>query len=278
MEKEKSDIVKKYPLITYFMLAYIMTWTIAGLAIVLELSITENPLLFLIGSCGPIFSAVIVTGITIGRSGIRELLSGWLNWRFNFKWYLATLSPLVLGFITVGIYHLLGGQSLEAGSNPTVSFILLTLLFAFLVGPLGEETGWRGFALPRLQTRFSAFTSTLILGIIWSAWHIPLWFVPDSPQTEVPFGAFIIMCVSFSFILTWAYNNSKGSILIAVLLHWCFNFTGSLIMPLGLIPPDIYFYTVAALYLVYAIVVIVVFGPTKLSRKHDFEMPFVREK
>jgi hypothetical protein len=80
MGKEKSDIVKKYPLITYFMLAYIMTWTIAGLAIVLELNITENPLLFFIGSCGPIFSAVIITGIAIGWPGIRELLSGWLNW------------------------------------------------------------------------------------------------------------------------------------------------------------------------------------------------------
>jgi len=209
-------MIKKYPLITYFILSFIITWSLAILAIVLELSITENPLLFFIGSCGPIFAAVIITGITIGRSGIRELLSGWLNWRFDFKWYLVALSPLVLGFITVGIYHLLGGQSLEAESNPTVSFILLTLLFAFLVGPLGEETGWRGFALPRLQTCFSAFTSTLILGIIWTTWHIPLWFVPDSPQTEVPFGAFIVMCVSFSFILTWAYNNSKGSILIAV--------------------------------------------------------------
>ena len=86
----------------------------------------------------PIFSAVIITSITIGRSGIRELLSGWLNWRFNFKWYLVALSPLAIGFITVGSYHLLGGQSPEAESNPTVSFILLTLLFTFLVGPLGE--------------------------------------------------------------------------------------------------------------------------------------------
>jgi uncharacterized protein len=117
-------------------------------------------------------------------------------------------------------------------------------------GPLGEEPGWRGLALPRLQRRNGALTATLILGVLWGLWHLPLFLVKgiDGPFTLPGFGLFLLGVITFAIFLTWVFNNTGGSLLIAIVLHATFNANSSLLVLLSPIFPLLSW----NLYLVYA--------------------------
>ena len=140
----------------------------------------------------------------------------------------------------------------------------LTLLIG---GPLGEEIGWRGYALPRLQARRSALSASLIIGVIWALWHLPLWLTGAPGRTPSLYAAFVVSVIALSVILTWVYNSSGGSLLVVVLIHATVNLPMTLsIDQLGsraTVPLLLYF----GLLVVAAIVVVIVAGPKHLSRK-----------
>lgn len=153
--------------------------------------------------------------------------------------------------------------------------VLGQLIFNLFSGPLAEEAGWRGFALPRLQAKYNALVSSLILGVIWCCWHIPLFFVPGSSQQGIPFPIYLMLVVTLSIYFTWLYNNTGGSLVICVLAHFCFNLSGGFIAgTLGLLPPMV-LYIVAGITLVLAVIGIVLyFGGKTLSRKPAEELPY----
>jgi len=133
---------------------------------------------------------------------------------------------------------------------------------------MGEEIGWRGYALPRLQTRRSALSASLILGVIWGFYHLPLSFTGSafrSPSIVIPF---VISTIALSVILAWVYNSTGGSLLLVVLLHATANLPLSLLLePLGsraVLP----FWLFVGLMVAAAIVVVIVAGPAHLSRTH----------
>ena len=104
------------------------------------------------------------------------------------------------------------------------------LLMALIVGPLAEEFGWRGFALDPLQARWSSLSASFIVGIFWWAWHIPLFFMSGMLQSEwglgtASFWAFAVTVLALSILYTWVFNNTKCSILSAILLHFMYNST-----------------------------------------------------
>jgi len=145
-------------------------------------------------------------------------------------------------------------------------------MLAFSIFPgsaLGEEIGWRGYALPRLQAGRSALGASLILGLIWGLWHLPLWLTGAPGRTPILYAAFVVSTSSLSVILTWVYNSTGGSLLMVVLLHATFNLPMTLaIDELGsraTVPLLLYF----GLLVVAAIVVVIVAGPQHLSRKHQ---------
>lgn len=122
--------------------------------------------------------------------------------------------------------------------SPTISAGVVGLLvaefvrIAFLGGPLGEELGWRGFALPRLQLQRTAFDASVVLGVIWGLWHVPLYFVPGTGQFETvsggmstafAIGAFVVWTVGLSILFTWLFNETKGSLLVLILFHASVN-------------------------------------------------------
>ncbi|MBE2240931.1 MAG: CPBP family intramembrane metalloprotease [Caldilineaceae bacterium] len=130
-----------------------------------------------------------------------------------------------------------------------------------------EETAWRGFALPRLQSRYSALNASLILGILWGIWHLPLWFIPDSFQSTLPFGGFVLATVAMSIITTWVFNHTHGSVLLAAILHAATDVT---LAYSNVLSGDLrLFWIFVVLQSVFAIFIVITLGAEHFSKNSD---------
>ena len=149
--------------------------------------------------------------------------------------------------------------------------LFLTQLGSFLplliLGPLSEEIGWRGYALERLQTRWNALTSSLIVGVVWALWHLPLFMMVGTSQHELgdPFISFLIKITASSILYTWLYNNTKHSLWSAILLHWLYTYA-SLVVSSGITRSPLYNWLECLPYVIIAIVVVLIWKPQTLSR------------
>jgi membrane protease YdiL (CAAX protease family) len=251
-------------------LTYALSWVLWLPLVVLRDTFPAAPglVLVLLGSAVPSLLAIVLTAIVFGRGSLRELLGGLLIWRVDLRWYLvAVLGPVALAGGIVAFNVLLGGPAISI--NVPLLAVVITLAFHIFPGSaLGEEIGWRGYALPRLQARRSALSASLILGVIWAFYHLPLFFTGQafrSPSILVPF---VISGIALSIILTWVYNSSGGSLLLIVLLHATANLPLTLLLePLGsraMVPFLLY----VGLMVAAAVVVVIAYGPQHLSRKH----------
>jgi membrane protease YdiL (CAAX protease family) len=163
-----------------------------------------------------------------GRDALRDLFARLFRWRIGLLWYVAPVVGIfalsqAAKFLSAALY----GTPTPELIAPVAQWpsLLILGLTAFLVdpGPLGEELGWRGFALPRLLERFNGLTAGLILGVIWAVWHIPAFFLSGMPQSQLSFGAFFVAVVAASVMMTYVVNRSGGSVLPAILMHWSDN-------------------------------------------------------
>ena len=181
-------------------------------------------------------------------------------------WYILTLSPIVVSFITIYLYNLLYRYYPSTGvlTNP-FSFLFL-LIMATLTGATGEQLGWRGFALPWLQTKMNALFSSILLGFIWSLWHLPLWFAGIGYET-IPFGAYTLIGISFSIVVTWACNNTEGSMVIASLFHLFLNVSINLLNKEA--------YTIyAVVFFLASVIITIIYEPQKLSREKSLPINY----
>ena len=133
----------------------------------------------------------------------------------------------------------------------------MTLLMSFIMGPLLEEAGWSGFALPRLQSKFTPFKASLILGILWAIWHLPLWFIPGTAQSTMSFPMFFIILIALRFIMAWAYNNTNGSLLIAVIFHGFFNFGNAIGVGILKVPMNSFLYIAGTVLIIYSAIILI---------------------
>src|SRR5919107_5487393 len=264
------SLVRRHPLITFFVLTYALAWILWLPLVVLQDTIPAAPglVLVLLGSNVPSLLAIVLTALVLGRGALRKLLGRLLIWRVDVRWYLVVVvGPATLVGGIVAFNALLGGPAISF--NVPLLAAVITLAFHIFPGSaLGEEIGWRGYALPRLQARRSALGASLVLGPIWAFYHLPLFFTGQafrSPSILVPF---VISGIALSVILTWVYNGTGGSLLMVVLLHATANLPLTLLLePLGrqaMLPFLLY----VGLMVLAAIVVVVVAGPKHLSRKH----------
>ncbi len=251
------------PLILFFIIAFLLAWAVMALPVAQHFGVLSAELqleiLLIIGSWMPNIAAFIVLGFIIKRKGnIKALLRGWLKWNMHPGWYLLALSPILFGFITIIIYQLIYSYSpyTELFADPA-QFIGLLILIT-ITGAMGEELGWRGFALPRLQLRMNALNASIILGIIWALWHLPLWFAGLGFEA-IPYWAYMLIGVSFSVMVTAACNSSGGSLLIATLFHLFLNVAVNMI-------ENEAFPILAMIFVISAISIIAYFGPKKLSK------------
>ncbi len=259
------NIIKRHPLISFLIIVFVIMY-LAGSIIIFELFAIPEIFLWILGSFAPTIAALIVLGITDGKPGIKKLFRSFLIWRVGFKWYFATVSIAILSIIVSFAY--LFSQNSAIPTIPILGIILMLLMGLFL-GPLSEEGGWSGFALPRLQSKYNAFTASLILGVLWAVWHAPLWFVPGSPQSTMPFWLFFIATVALRFIMGWAYNNTNGSLIIAVLFHLFFNFGNEFAVGILGVPMNSFLYMASGALVIYAVLVVILAGPRNLSPKNN---------
>jgi membrane protease YdiL (CAAX protease family) len=239
------ELIKKKPLATFFLLAFAITWigsTVYALSLPKNGPVLPSFLTFpggLVWYFGPCLSAVLVTCVSHEQVGLRDLAKRLLDWRVNWKWYaFIVLYPLALHFAVVYLDRLLGGpvpvffqaEGVPAG-NPWLVLLLL-IVYQVLVRGIGEETGWRGFAMPCLQERLNSLAASLILGALWALWH----FHPANfPGLLSLSGVFIFLNIALTAVVfTWVYNHTHGSVLIAALFHMTLNVT-EFIMPIGIV-------------------------------------------
>lgn len=267
--------IQRHPLISFFVLTYAIAFGTTFLYIYLQPGQPNKPwsLSWFLNAFSPTISALILSGIIGGWREVKHLLSGFTRWKVGLRWYLAA-AYLFLGPLTVAlIYIVLGNPVSGLKPGTTTSILIGQIVFTLFSGPLAEEAGWRGFALPRLQTRYNALASSLILGVIWCFWHIPLFFLPGSSQQGIPFPIYLMLVVTLSVYFTWLYNNTRGSLIITVLAHFSFNMSGGFIAgTLGLLPPMVLYITAGSMLVLSVVAVVLYSGGRSLSRK-PIEVP-----
>jgi len=229
-----KGLLARHPLSFFFLIAFAFSWIAWAPWVLSEegagLLPFSSPLLAPVALpigifLGPTLAAFIMTGITEGRAGTRRLLRRIVLWRVGLRWYLFAFIgvPLVM---TLGAIIVLGGlASLQLlGPGYVLTYLVTFVFVAVLGGPLFEEIGWRGFALPRMQPLQGPLVGSLILVLLWALWHLPEFMVPtwaasSGGSSPLAIVKFVLFAITSTIILTWVFNNTKGSVLMAILVH-----------------------------------------------------------
>lgn len=213
-------------IVTFFALAYAFTWAFwipAGFAATGRLSLPVPVILMeILGGLGPMAAAIAITALQHGKRGIGALFRRLFRARVGLGWYLAALLLIPLLELTDVVLHLAAGGQLQLQDLLPLLLIATPghFIFVFLVGGgIDEEVGWRGFALPRLQARLHPAVANVLLGVLWSCWHLPLWFIPGSFQSAQSFPVYLVGVTAMSVLLGWIHNGTGGSLLLVVLAH-----------------------------------------------------------
>ncbi|GAB4022122.1 CPBP family intramembrane glutamic endopeptidase [Spirosoma koreense] len=229
MKEDLSPYSIHRQLLLFFGLTYALTWLIwSPYFLPLGIAVDKLPYVHLLGSLGPMLAALLVTIHTRGFSGIRALFGRVTSRRGYVRWLgVAFLAPLMMllliaGFVCVTQHRTPDWHRLFSSGEfsflPPSIYVVVNIA---IVG-LGEEVGWRGFVLPRLQIHYSAFTSTLLLTLFWAIWHWPLFLNPLGTYNQMEAGSFIGWLFSLlagGLLFTWLYNSSRGNVLACALFH-----------------------------------------------------------
>jgi membrane protease YdiL (CAAX protease family) len=209
---------------------------------------------------GPSLSAFIMTAATEGRVGIRRLLRRIVLWRVGLRWYLFALVgvPMVMALGTLIVPGAMASL-LALGPGYVPTYLIWFVIIAIIGGPLFEEIGWRGFALPRLQLLHGPLLGSFILGLLWALWHLPEFLVPvwansSGGNSFLDIVRFVIIAISFAIVITWVFNNTKASVLLAILVHASID---TFSMPMGtLFSPGAMANSILVSFGVFALVVV----------------------
>jgi uncharacterized protein len=222
-----SGLLRRFPLTFYFIIAVVFSWAVV--VIVLLGHLPEDFMAVVPITMGPTVAALIMTAVTGGRLGIRRLLARFVLWKVPFIWYLFIFLGIPLVFILGTVFLPGAATSFDHLSATTwLSYLWKFPLVLAVGGPLFEEPGWRGFALPRLEAKWGPLAGTLILGLLWAAWHFPQYLMPGWAAQNGGFNVravtvFTVSVMLLTIVISWVFNNTRGSLLIAILLHASVN-------------------------------------------------------
>ncbi|MDL1912057.1 CPBP family intramembrane metalloprotease [Chloroflexi bacterium CFX6] len=265
-------MIKRHPVLWFYLFAFAVSW--AGMMPMMLYGRGSfpftSPAFNALGGLGPTIAAIIVVVALNGRAGIKELFRPLLWGRVGIQWYLAAFlgMPLLAGTGLI-MLSLFNGMTPDWGQfGPWVG--VLPIFLINLLSNVWEEIGWRGFALPRLQSRHNALTASLIVGVPWAVWHFPLLFDPAHPMSNFPWYWVVINMTAMSVIYAWFYNNTRGSLLLVTLFHAASNtvaFALNTAIPAEAFALHYQYLTLAIV--VAAVVAVLVFGAGSLSRQVD---------
>jgi len=273
------EFLKRHSLLIGLVLMFLYTWTIdlssSGL-----LPFNPPPLLALTVGWGFIFVSLFMTGLTLGRQAVGALLKRLFMWRVEWIWYLVAILLLpALQFASVLLVSWLTGVQADTSHPQILSivppsaplYLLVVPWIVFEILANGEEMGWRGYILPRLQARYNALVASLVVGVIWSVWHLPKFFGTGQSSGH-SFLWYTLFCLAASILYTWLYNNTYGSLLLVVLFHAANN-TAGMFLPISFaVPGGILSNLAIVLYIVAAVVVTIAAGPARLSRTQALQV------
>ena len=240
--KSLKRLMQGHPLVFYFLLAYMISWILFIPYVLAEWGVLQGnyTIFYILHTFGPALAAITMTGIIAGKAGLHELRRRIRQWRAPWQWYLFIL----LGIPALLLLGIVLQPGALAGFHDLSPILLASYPFAFVAtffggGPLGEEVGWRGFALPRMQLRFGPLWGTLLLGFLWSGWHLSDFLTASKGGGQgtgwtifsTNFLVFTLTVVSLAVILTWTFNHTDGSIFIAILAHTSVNILEVLLIP-----------------------------------------------
>lgn len=223
-------------LLRFFLLTYALTW-VCFISVV-KMSHAPRPTapatailsgsLLLLGTFAPALMALAVTARDEGRRGVRVLLRRMIQWQVGWRWYLFAVAYMPAVKLSVAlIYRLMTGAWPRFGADSW--YIIVPAIIISTPVQAGEEIGWRGYALPRLAGRFGFARASLLLGLIWACWHLPLFFVPGADKYGQSFPVWTLQVVALSVAITWLYAGAGGSLLLTMLMHSAVNQTVGII-------------------------------------------------
>jgi membrane protease YdiL (CAAX protease family) len=221
-----KTFIKRYQISSFIFLTFVFSWFPWYAGIAPEVM-----------TMGPSLAAFIVVLIIGGKDGFVDLIRPFGRWRTSLKlWAAAIFGPAVFYLIGMGVYLLLGGEAppfimIKEELNLIPLYLVMVVLMPWN-GPVGEEFGWRGFAFPKLQAKYGPLVASLLIGAIWGFWHLPTFFAPlgvVGQLTQSIGKVFILLyalgTIANSIFMTWLYNKSKASALIAgIVWHAAINF------------------------------------------------------
>jgi membrane protease YdiL (CAAX protease family) len=260
-------------LILYFVIAFGFTWLfwipealamrgLLGSSILVDFLLSpNNP-----AAWGPFVSAILLTLWNERGRGVLKLLKRGVDYRFAKKWWIPIILifPLIYGGSL--LLAMLGGDNVPElfwVSNP-FSIVTLFVMVLLFQGPLQEEFGWRGYALSRLQARFNAFNSSVILGLMWGLWHLPYFWIGEEAIYMYSILPLIFSSILITILLTWLYNNTGGSILVALIFHTMFNYSAQIFPALETQQGGLFY---LIFFIAIVIAVVAIWGPRRLVRK-----------
>jgi membrane protease YdiL (CAAX protease family) len=211
--------------LAFFLLACAISWAdwfavIASAKGWLPVRIGPNPW----GSFGPALAAIALAWRAGGGAGVRALLAPVRAWRVGAgTWALALLGPFALVAAAVAIAALAGEAPGALAAVDPVELVLLGILILLVGGPLGEEIGWRGHALPALLSTHRPVTASLAVAAMWAVWHLPLFWMPGAAQEGSSVWGFVALLTAFSVMTTWLWMRAGRSLLVAIAFHWAIN-------------------------------------------------------
>lgn len=231
--RPRPTLAERHPLIVYFTLAYAFSWAVEIPLVAAAHGWTTRAVpytLHYLAAFGPLLAAVIATALAEGPGGLRRLGSRVVQWRVRPTWWVYAVAPLLLYGVAALVMRLVRGSWTDIGLLGRVNFLPDlgpgALALWIVTFGIGEETGWRGFALPQLQRSRSVLAASLLLGLLWAGWHLPtLFYLPSYVQHGLAALPGLVIGVTLgSIVLAWLVTGSGGSVLLAIVWHGVFNF------------------------------------------------------
>ena len=263
--------VTRKQLVQYFIITFAFSWFFWLPGILIPNFPIPGKTLEILGALGPMLAALILTGRNEGRSGLKQVFASSFGARCNWKFLgAASLMLMALHYFARFIYGLFSDNlpQSEMLTSP-INLIPLFILMFLLGGGLDEEIGWRGYALDRLQSKYSALVASLFLGAFWIVWHLPVFYLAGTNQSLLPFGLFILPVLPLGVMMTWVYNNTNQSIFAAAFFHTVGNLSHELfrIVPTADSPSTTGFVILTVLYYLATVLIIVIFGGKTLRKE-----------
>ncbi len=267
MNNGLTDWIKRHSLITFYLLAFLFSWLgwIPQLLTARGVWTVDHPLLSLLGGGGPTLAAVLVVWWTQGRQAVGGLFARLVQARAGWRWLGAVFAFWILvGALAWSLMMLFTPH--RANLQGFSWGVLVPVFLTMLLSNVWEEIGWRGFALPRFQERFSDWHTALIMAGLWSVWHLPLLLNPKNPMSGLPWSAELLFSLALTVVYIWLYRQTGGSLFYVTVFHALSNTLAYAFLAWGVFLESYGF--VVGLTALAAVVILKVYGTQQFAYPH----------